>query len=188
MIEHFERRDVAPFVVDQIYLGQRNHAVARPEQFENAQMLFTLRLPSFGGRNHEQARIDTAHTGEHVAQKTNVSGNVDEADALAGWQHRMGEAEVDGEPASLLFGKAIWVGARKRQNQRALAVVNVTRGGNNAHWCLAQCPQGVDHDAVVFGIDAAQIDEGATLANSANNWGGVAAQRSEVIANEHHTE
>ncbi len=151
-------------------------------------MLFALRLPSFGGCNYKKTRIDTANAREHVAQKTNVPGNVDEADALTRWQDRVSKAEIDGEPSTLLFGKAIWVGAGKRQHQRTLAVVNVTSGGNNAHGCLAHCPQGVDHDAVVLGIDAAQIDEGTALANSSDYWCAVGAQCGEVIADQHYAE
>ena len=78
---------LAPFVVDQIDLGEGDDPVADPDQLEDAQVLLALRLPALRGGDHEHARIDTADTGQHVAQEPHVTGHVDEADAGAagGW-------------------------------------------------------------------------------------------------------
>ena len=54
-----------------------------------------LRLPALGGGDDEQAGVDAADAGEHVAQEPHVAGHVDEADRRARRQRRVGEAEVD---------------------------------------------------------------------------------------------
>ena len=45
----------------------------------------------------------------------------------------VGEAEVDREAAPLLLGEAVGVGAGERQDERRLAVVDVTGGGDHPH-------------------------------------------------------
>ena len=104
-----------------------------PEQFENPQVLLRLRLPPFGGRDHEHAGGDATDPGEHVAQELHVAGHVDEAELLAGRQGRVREAEVDGEPATLLLLEPVGVGARQCEHQRRLAVVDVTGRCDDGH-------------------------------------------------------
>ena len=53
------------------------------DQLEDAQVLLALRLPALGGGDDEQAGVDAADAGEHVAQEPDVAGDVDEADRLA---------------------------------------------------------------------------------------------------------
>ena len=103
-----------------------------PEQFEDAQVLFALRLPAFGRGDHEQARVDAADSGQHVLQEAHVAGHVDEADRGARRQRRVGEAEVDGQAAALLLGEPVGIGAGERQHQRRLAVVDVAGRGDDA--------------------------------------------------------
>ena len=70
-------------VVEHVDLGEGDDAVADAEQLEDAQVLLALRLPALGGGDDEQAGVDAADAGEHVAQEAHVAGHVDEADRLA---------------------------------------------------------------------------------------------------------
>ena len=81
------RLQLAPLVVDEVDLGERDDAVPQPEQLEDAQVLLALRLPALGGGDDEHAGVDAADTGEHVAQEPHVAGHVDEADAVSARQH-----------------------------------------------------------------------------------------------------
>ena len=117
MIEYLERGDLAPLLIHEVYLGERDHAMAHAEQLEDAQVFFTLRFPALGGGHHEQTRVDSAYPREHVAQETDVSGNVDEADAFSRGQHRVGEPEIDGETPPLLLGESIGIGAGEGEHQ-----------------------------------------------------------------------
>ena len=54
--------------------------MADAEQLEDAQVLLALRLPALGRGDDEQAGVDAADTGEHVAQEPHVARHVDEAD------------------------------------------------------------------------------------------------------------
>ena len=120
-------------VIDETDLGERDHTVRHAEQFEDAQVFLGLGLPAFGGGNDEQARVDGADAGEHVLEKADVAGHVDERDPVAGRQLRPCEAEVDGEPASLLLREPIGVDAGQGEDEGRLAVVDVARGGDDVH-------------------------------------------------------
>ena len=78
-----QRGELDELVVDQVDLRQRDDAVAHAEQLEDAQVLLALRLPPLGGGDDEQAGVDAADAGQHVAQEPDVAGHVDEADRLA---------------------------------------------------------------------------------------------------------
>ena len=96
-----ERHQLEPVGVDQVRLGERDHAVADPEHLEDPQVLLGLRLPALAGGDDEQAGVDGTDAGQHVRQEPHVARHVDEADRGADRQHRVGEAEVDREPAPL---------------------------------------------------------------------------------------
>ena len=91
-------------------------------------MLLGLRHPALVRGDDEQRDVDRAHAGEHVLDEAHVAGHVDEADLRARRQRREREAEVDGEPARLLLGEPVGVGAGEREDERRLAVVDVAGG------------------------------------------------------------
>ncbi len=73
--------EFAQVVVGESDLCQRHHPVFEAQQFEDPQVLLALWLPSFGRGNDEHAGIDCSDAGQHVLQKSNVAGNVDERNA-----------------------------------------------------------------------------------------------------------
>ena len=95
-------------------------------------MLLGLRLPALVGRDDEQDEPHRPDPGEHVADEPLVPGHVDEPDLAAARQRRPRVAEVDREPAPLLLGEPVGVDAGERDDQRRLAVVDVTRRRDDA--------------------------------------------------------
>ena len=83
--------------------------------------------------DHEDAGVHRTDSGEHVLHEPFVTGHVDEPDLDARRQGREREAEIDREPAHLLFGEAVGVGAREREHERRLAVVDVTGSSDDPH-------------------------------------------------------
>ena len=103
MFSNFELGEFEPLIVDEVDFGEGDDAVLDAEEFKDAEVLFGLGLPSFGCSDDEDACGDAADSGEHVAEKLHVPRHVDEAQFGSGGQHRVREAEVDGQPAPFLF-------------------------------------------------------------------------------------
>ena len=115
----------------QIRLGQHNQAMSNIEQATDIEMLPRLRLYRFIGGHNKQHRFDTSCTSEHVANKTLVSRDIDKAQALAGWQRKMREAQIDGNASPLLLGEPVRVNTRQRTDKRSLAMIDVARCPDN---------------------------------------------------------
>ena len=119
--------------VDQAHLGEGHQTVADAQQLEDAQVLLGLGLPALGGGHYEQARLHRTHPGQHVLEKPDVAGHVDEGELAAGRERGPGEAEVDGEPPLLLLGETVGVHPGEGQDQGGLAVVDMAGGGDDVH-------------------------------------------------------
>ena len=69
--------------------------------------------------------------------------------------------EVDRQPARLLLGEAVGVGAGEREHQRRLAVVDVARGGDGSHRLSRRAGEVERRPArrarVVGGVDGAEV-------------------------------
>ena len=123
-------------IVEDIDLGECDDAVADADELEDAQVLLALRLPSLGRCHDEEAGVHAADTGQHVAQEPHVARHVDEGDRLGPGvvsDGRVGEPEVDGQAAAVLLLEAVGVGTGERQDQRRLAMVDVSRRGDDPH-------------------------------------------------------
>ena len=133
MVDHLERGQFQMVGVAQIGFGESDHTGRRARELENAQVLLGLGHPSLVGVHHEEAAVDAAHSGQHVPEITHVTRNVDERDPLAVGRVQVREPQIDGESAFLFLGPTIGVGAGEGLDERGLAVVHVTGGGENAH-------------------------------------------------------
>ena len=119
-----------PFGVDQVHLGDRHHAAARPEQVQNVEVLLGLRHHAVVGRHDQQDEIDAVRAGQHVADEALVPGHVDHAGFdSAGIEVR--EAEIDRDTALALLLQPIGVDAGQRLDERRLAVVDVAGSSEN---------------------------------------------------------
>jgi hypothetical protein len=83
------------------------------------------------GRDAQQHGIYAGGSGDHGAHEALVAGHVDQGDATAVWQVQGGEAERDGDPALLLFGKGVEIDAGEHAHQRGLAVIDVAGGAHH---------------------------------------------------------
>ncbi len=63
--------------VDEVDLGQRDHAVLDAQQIQDAEMLLALGLPTLGGRDDEKTGIHRTDAGEHVLDEADVTRHVD---------------------------------------------------------------------------------------------------------------
>jgi hypothetical protein len=89
-----------------------------------------LRHDGLVGGNHEQHRVDPAHSREHVLHEALVARNVHEREIDVA-HARVGEPEIDGDPARLLFLQPVGVRSGQRQDERALPVINMPRRPDN---------------------------------------------------------
>ena len=116
---------------DAVGLGDDGDAAPDIEQIDDMKVLDGLRHDAVVGSDYQHYVIDAAHTGQHVAHEALVSGHVDEADHIAGVGLAVSEAEVDGNAALFFFRQAVGVDARQRFDQRGLAVIDVSRRGDD---------------------------------------------------------
>ncbi len=112
--------------IDGVGFGQHDDAVRNLQQPADVEVLAGLRHHRLVARNDQQDAIDAADTGQHCPDEPLVPGDVDERD-LDVADDRVREAELDRDAALFLFLEPIGVGAGERQDQCALAVVDVTR-------------------------------------------------------------
>src|ERR1019366_2492852 len=93
--------------IDQVSLRKNGDPALHRKQAANFKVLAGLGLDGFVSRHHQQHQVDAANSGQHIAHKTLVPGDIDQANAdrLATWtlQVEVGETEVDGDAAALLF-------------------------------------------------------------------------------------
>ena len=98
-------------------------------------MLAGLRLDGFVGGNHQQDKIDATHSGQHVANKALVSGNVDKTQsqsfAAGQRQFQMRKADINGDAAALFFLQAVGIDAGKSLDQRGLPMIDVPGGADD---------------------------------------------------------
>ena len=133
VVGHVHVSEFEQIVVDQVDLGECDEPELHTEQFEDPQVFLGLRFPALGRGDDEDARVDAADPGEHVAQELHVAGHVDEAQLGSRRQHGVSESEVDGQAATLLLLEPVRVRARQGEHQRRLAVVHVPRRGDDRH-------------------------------------------------------
>ena len=78
-ILHLQPHHVERVAVDQVRLGQHRNAPAHRQQTADVEMLPSLRLDGFIRRDHQQHQVDARDSGQHVAHKTLMAGDVHEA-------------------------------------------------------------------------------------------------------------
>jgi len=133
VIENIHRGHLEPLVVHGVSLGEGNHTVPDSQQLKDPKMLLALGLPSLGGGDDEEARIDGPDAGKHVAQEPHVARHVHERDAGTRGQRCVSEAQIDREAPALFLLEPVRVGTGEREHERRLPVVHVASGGNHAY-------------------------------------------------------
>jgi hypothetical protein len=128
---NLQLRDLQRLGVDQVRLGQRDHAARRAEDVDDLEVLLRLGLPPLVGGHDEHHEADRPHPGQHVPDEPLVARHVDEPDLAAGGERGPGEPQVDRQAAALLLGQPVGVDAGETQDQRRLPVVDVPGGGDD---------------------------------------------------------
>ena len=95
-------------------------------------MLASLRHHSVVGRDNQHGNVNPGGSGDHVANKPLVPGNVDDANPQVAIGN-MSEAQVDGNAAGFLFGQPVRIHPRQLPDQPRLAMIDVpSRSDQNA--------------------------------------------------------
>ncbi len=102
----------------QIDFAERDHGARDAQVGQDLQVLLRLRHPAVVGRDNEQRQIDRTDAGDHVFHEIFVTGNIDDPQVVA----RAARGRVR---------RAVRIDAGERFDERALAVVHVTGGGDN---------------------------------------------------------
>ena len=117
-----------PVALDPVDLGDDPGDLGDSDQFEDVEVLQCLRARPVIGGDDQQYSVDRQHAGEHVRQKALVPRHVDKAELGAVGQCRIGEAEIDRQPAPLFLRQTVGVDAGQRADQRGLAVIDMACG------------------------------------------------------------
>ena len=75
--------EIEPVCLRDVGFGQDDDAAVDSKQIEDRQVLDSLGHGAFVGGDDEQRGVDAADAGEHVLDEPLVTGDVDDADALA---------------------------------------------------------------------------------------------------------
>ena len=111
--------------VDGVHLRQRDDALLDPEQAQDLQVLVGLRLRPLPRVDDEQEEVDPRRARDHRPDEPLVPRHVDDREARPVRKLELRVAECDRDPAPLLLGQPVGVGARQRLDEAGLAVVDV---------------------------------------------------------------
>ena len=123
-----------PAALDPVDLGDDPGDLGDPDQLQDVEMLEGLRARPVIGGDDQQHPVDRQHAGQHVGQKALMPGHIDKAELGAVGQCRIGEAEIDRQPAPLLLGQAVGIDPGQRADQRGLAVIDMAGRRQDHGW------------------------------------------------------
>ena len=122
--------EVEPSLIDQIALGEDDHAPGEAQQAKDFQVLTGLGHDGVVGRDDEHGEVQSGRAGEHISDETLVTRDVHERDPQP-TEFELGETEINGNPPLLLGREAVGINAGQFSDKRGLAVVDMTRGPDN---------------------------------------------------------
>ena len=120
-------------------LGQHDDQRRGAQQIENGQMLTCLRHRAVVGCDHQHGQIDGVDAGQHIAHEPLVAGHIHETGRHLPAEVSIGKANVDSQAAALFFVQPIGIHTRQGVHQTGLAMVHMSRRGNDhgrrLPWC-----------------------------------------------------
>ena len=120
--------NLQPVVVHHVLLSDDDDALGDVQQGEDAQMFAGLRHKALVRSNHQQGKVDTARTCQHILDEFFMAGHIDDAGLLAVGQVEVGKAQLDGDAALLFFFDTVGFDAGQRLDQGSLSVVDMAGG------------------------------------------------------------
>jgi hypothetical protein len=106
-----------PVGLDQIALGERDHAMPDREQVHDGEVLVRLRHRPLVGRDDEEHGIDAVYTGKHVLEEALMARDIDDPHVASAGEVEEGEAEVNRHPPALLLLEPIRIDAGQGLHQ-----------------------------------------------------------------------
>lgn len=88
-------------------------------------MLHRLRHDALVGGDDKGHQVHASGTGHHVANELLVAGHIDDAEAVAAGQVKIGKTKLDGDVAFLLLLEAVGFDACEGADQAGFAVINM---------------------------------------------------------------
>ncbi len=136
-----EPDDVEHAGVGEIGLRDDDETGGHVKQAADLEVLARLRHHRLVSGDMEHDEVHATDAGQHVADEAFVTRDVDEGEDgfLFGG---VGKAEVDRDAALFLLAQPIGIGAGQRQDQRALAVIDVTCSADDDVLHQVKCPRG----------------------------------------------
>ena len=128
-LSHLGLDDGSRLLVHEVRLRPHEDAAPHVEKREDGEVLARLRHDRVVGGDDEERDVDARRAGDHRPHELLVTRDVHEGEDRSA-PSRVGEAEVDRDPARLLLGEAVRVGPGQRPHERALAVVDVPCGAD----------------------------------------------------------
>ena len=156
------------------------------EQAQDVEVLLGLWHPTFARIDHQKTHVDAANASQHVAQKANVSGHINERKHFTSTSRAVRKAEIYGEASAFFFFKTIGVGAGECFNKRCLAVVNMTCGGDECHGVssLLQKCECVYNFFIVACIEGSKIEQRLAIFCARNDRNAMFPELTYMIASE----
>ena len=110
----------------QIDLADGHDPAADAQEVKYHEMLMRLRhRPIIGGDDQERV-VEPGRAGDHIVDKTFVSGYIHETDRLAGLGAQMGKAEIDRDAPPLLLRQPVGIDPGEGAHQRGLPMIDVS--------------------------------------------------------------
>jgi len=119
--------------IHEVALGEDDQAASYADYSEDVQVFACLGHDSFVGSDHEHGKIESAGAGNHVTHETLVTRCVDNRGDTTIADVEMGESQLDGDSAILLFLESVGVHAGDGLDDRSLAVVDVACRADDEH-------------------------------------------------------
>ena len=110
----------------EIGLGDQEDRQLHSQQMDNIQVLFRLGHDAVVRGYGEENEIDAMRAGEHVADKSFVSGNINDPGLCPARKVEISEAQIDGDPALFLLFEPVGILTGKGFDEACLAVVDVS--------------------------------------------------------------
>src|SRR3989338_8813084 len=98
---------------------------------DDIEVLFGLGHHAVVGRYCEEDEIDAVSAGEHVADKSLMSRDIDDACLAPVWKVKVGKAQVDGDPALFFFLQSVGILYGQSFDEARFAVVDMSRSADD---------------------------------------------------------
>jgi hypothetical protein len=116
--------------------GDHKNGALNTQKMKDVQMLFRLWHYAVIGRNRKKGEIDAVRAGEHVPDKSFVTGHIDNAGCSSIGKIQMRESKIDGNASFLFLFEPVRILAGQSLYETRLAVIDVSGGADDIRHAL----------------------------------------------------